>query len=124
MTKQEQIEKLTAVVQRVLTKNVSKNTPSWTYDLGATEIAKALVEEENVVVLPCKVGDSVWHIQYNLTIEEAVVDNVEVLCDGDTKIRVHFVNVQAGTTFYGSAMGKCYFTSKEAAKKALEKMKK
>lgn len=124
MTKGEQIEKLTAVVQRVLTKNVSKNTPSWTYDLGATEIAKALVEEENVVILPCKVGDSLWHIQYKWTIEEAVVDNVEVLCDGDTKIRVHFVKVQAGTTFYGNTMGRYYFTSKEAAQKALEELKK
>lgn len=82
------------------------------------------IEDGTLMFLPCKVGDSLWHIQYNLTIEEAVVDNVEVLCDGDTKIRVHFVNVQAGTTFYGSAMGKYYFTSKEAAQKALEKMKK
>lgn len=44
MTKGEQIEKLTAVVQRVLTKNVSKNNPSWVYDLGATEIAKTLYD--------------------------------------------------------------------------------
>lgn len=81
------------------------------------------IEDGKLKFLPCKVEDSLWHIQHNLTIEEAVVDNVEVLCDGDTKIRVHFVNAQAGTTFYGSAMGKYYFTSEEAAKKALEKMK-
>lgn len=82
------------------------------------------IENGMLMFLPYKVGDSLWHIQYNLTIEEAVVDNIEVLCDGDTKIRVHFVNVQAGTTFYGSAMGKYYFTSEEAAKKALEELKK
>lgn len=82
------------------------------------------IKNGTLVFLPCKVGDSLWHIQYNLTIEEAVVDNIEVLCDGDTKIRVHFVNEQAGTTFYGSAMGKYYFTSEEAAEKALEEMKK
>lgn len=88
-----------------------------------TELETA-IENGMLMFLPCKVGDSLWHIQYNLTIEEAVVDNIEVLCDGDTKIRVHFVNVQAGTTFYGSAMGKYYFTSEEAAKKALEGIKK
>lgn len=82
------------------------------------------IDNGTLVFLPCKVGESVWHIQHNLTIEEAVVDSVEVLCDGDTNIRVHFVNVQAGTTFYGSAMGKYYFTSEEAAKKALEELEK
>lgn len=44
MTKEEQIEKLTAVVQRVLTKKNGNLTPSWTYELGATEIAKALYD--------------------------------------------------------------------------------
>lgn len=60
MNKEEQIEKLTAVVQRVLTKNIGNLTPSWVYELGAKEIAEALVEEGNVVTLPCKVGDEFW----------------------------------------------------------------
>lgn len=97
---------------------------------GSTGVYRRLYDLENAIedgrlmFLPCKVGDSVWHIQYNLTIEEAVVDNVEVLCDGDTNIRVHFVNVQAGTTFRGNTMGMYYFASKEAAEKALEEVKK
>ena len=82
------------------------------------------IENGTLVFLPCKVGDTVWHIQHNLTIEEAVVDNVEWLCDGDTNIRVHFVNVQAGTTFRGNTMGRYYFTSKEVAEKALKELQK
>ena len=82
------------------------------------------IENGTLFFLPCKVGESVWHIQHNLTIEEAVVDNVEVLCDGDTNVRVHFVNVQAGTTFRGNTMGRYYFTTKEAAEKELKRLKK
>lgn len=62
MTQGEQIEKLTAVVQRVLTKKNGNLTPSWVYELGAKEIAEALVEEGNVVVLPCNIGDKFWWI--------------------------------------------------------------
>lgn len=82
------------------------------------------IEDGMLMFFPGKVGDSLWHIQHNLTIEEAVIDSIEVLRDGDTKIRVHFVNVQAGTTFYGNAIGRYYFTSKESAKKTLGEMKK
>lgn len=116
MTKQEQIEKLTAVVQRELTKNISNITPSWVYDLGATEIAKALVEEENVVVLPCNIGDKFWRISglnFASIIEEKVF-----------AIRVE----NSGFVIYGDdgtmwLLDEIYFT-REEAEKALEKMKK
>lgn len=77
MTKGEQIEKLTAIVQRALTKDFGKLTPSWVYDLGVKGIAKALVEEENVVVLPCNIGDKFWWI-YTSPIGEKKVQQEEV----------------------------------------------
>nr|DAH66836.1 MAG TPA: hypothetical protein [Caudoviricetes sp.] len=119
MTKEEQIEKLTVAVQRVLTKNISKNTPSWTYDLGATEIAKALVEEENVVVLPCKVGDKFWWLS-RLYDGSFVVKSEEVQVIEITEQGVFIIDMDGAEWCYFSDI---YFT-KEAAEKALEELKK
>lgn len=118
MTKGEQIEKLTAVVQRVLTKNISKNTPSWTYDLGATEIAKALVEEENVVVLPCKLDDKFWWISYKYSGEYEILEGkVEQITIDECGF--YIIDYDGA----GWDLNEIYFT-KEEAEKALEELEK
>lgn len=113
MIKQEQIEKLTAVVQRVLTKNIGNLSPSWVYELGAKEIAEALVEEGNVVVLPCKVGDEFWYV--NKIWNKACIEQVVEFEVGDYGI------VIVDTFGRLHSLERIYFT-KEAVGEAVEEI--
>lgn len=119
MTNKKQIEELAKAIVDIQLESLSQKcaTPS------ATETAKALIENKNVVVLPCKVGDILWRIDWfcpKMSIDEVVVDNIEFMRNDYVRIRVHAVYQQYGTCFCADVIGEDFFTSKEAAEKALK----
>ena len=119
MTNKEQIEKLAKIISDVRAEVLLNNGE----ELYSHEIAKALVEDKKVVVLPCKVGDILWRIDWfcpEMPIDEVVVDSIEFMRNDYVRIRVHAVYQQYGTCFCADAIGEDFFTSKEAAEKALK----
>ena len=86
------------------------------------------IENGTLVFLPCKIGDKVWFLNdYGRSprIEEYVVDSVEFLKGGGVRCGVHSKGEPMGLiSFSLNAIGDYLFTTKEAAEKALEEMKK
>lgn len=84
------------------------------------------IENGTLMFLPCKVGDKVWYLNkysYPRRIEEYVVDSIELLKGRWARCRVHSEVEPMGTSFSLNAIGDYIFTTEEAAKKALEEMK-
>lgn len=85
------------------------------------------IENGTLVFLPCKVGDKVWYLNeysYPRRIEEYVVDSIELLKGGWMRCTAHSEVEPMGTGFSLNAIGDYIFTTKEAAEKALEELKK
>lgn len=85
------------------------------------------IENGTLVFLPCRVGDIFWRIDWfnpPESIEEVVVDGIEFMRDDCIRIRVHSLHQQFETYFCPEAIGEDLFTSKKAAEKVLEKLKK
>lgn len=85
------------------------------------------IENGTLVFLPCKIGDKVWFLNdYGRSprIEEYVVDSVEFLKGGGVRCGVHSEVEPMGRGFSLNAIGDYIFTTKEAAEKALEELKK
>ena len=85
------------------------------------------IENGTLVFLPCKVGDTVYYLNEfsrPRRIEEYVVDSVKQLRGGWARCTVHSTTEPMGTSFSLNAIGDYIFTTKEAAKKALEELKK
>lgn len=85
------------------------------------------IENGTLVFLPCKVGDKVWYLNeysYPRRIEEYVVDSIELLKGGWMRCTAHSEVEPMGTGFSLNAIGDYIFTTEEAAKKALEELKK
>ncbi len=83
MTKGEQIEKLSAEIVIIQLESLCKNRRMPT----SVEIAEALLENESVVVLPCKVGDKYYRVNPSnfdgtLYVAEYDVDQIVVDHDG------------------------------------------
>ena len=84
-----------------------------------------MIENGTLVFLPCKVGDILWQIHgfYPAKpIEEVVVDSIEFMRNDYICIRVHAIYQQYGTSLCANDIGKDFFTTREAAEKALEKL--
>lgn len=85
------------------------------------------IENGTLMFLPCKVGDKVWYLNeysYPRRIEEYVVDSIELLKGGWMRCTAHSEVEPMGTGFSLNAIGDYIFTTKEAAEKALEELKK
>lgn len=77
--------------------------------------------EDRVIVLPCKVGDTVWFIRplkQKPKIEEAVVEKIGV------RKRGMYLKLSCNSMYEtaASSIGKSVFLSREEAEKALEEM--
>ena len=116
---------------------VSKDKLTGKYCRGvfeATACVEKLAEYENaeeegrLVVLPCKVGDTVWMVHQRLT---STVNNV-ISKMTVTELRGNRLNPiwfvidgeYGRTSFHPSEIGKTVFLTREEAEKALEEMKK
>lgn len=108
-------------------------TDNWGTSATLQKIAERLhslermIKDGTLVFLPCKVGDKVWFLNdYGRSprIEEYVVDSVELLKGGWARCRVHSEVEPMGRGFSLNAVGDYLFTTKEAAEKALEELKK
>lgn len=85
-------------------------------------------EEGRLVVLPCKVGDTVWMVHQRLT---STVNNV-ISKMTVTELRGNRLNPiwfvidgeYGRTSFHPSEIGKTVFLTREEAEKALEEMEK
>ena len=115
MTKQEQIEKLTKEIRQVQTENLSQAT---SVHACAPQIAEALLENEMIVVLPCRVGDKFYRLRrsnFNGTwyVAEYDVDQIVVDWNG--------VCVWDNYEQLPWKTDEVYFSEKEA-QKALEAM--
>lgn len=117
MTKQEQIEKLTEAIREVQMENFRQSRSTYT---GAEQIAKALIENEMIVVLPCRVGDKFYRLK------QSDFDGTWYVLEYDVdRIVVDWNGVCVWDAYYKIPwrIDEVYF-SEEKAQKALEKMKK
>lgn len=93
--------------------------------LGATfDHLRSLVEAEQngrLLVLPCKVGDTVYILPLGLGIEGDFITEAEVLSisSNDAMFRVKYKSGQLDR-YTWSAIGKTVFLTREAAEQALE----
>lgn len=80
------------------------------------ELAKAKTEGR-LVVLPCKVGDTIWKIKAVFSyFSKPMEDRVERIIISSNEI---LVCCTSGTKFSVNSIGKTVFLTKEAAEKAL-----
>lgn len=113
MTEQEQIEKLSAEIVIIQLESLCKNRRIPT----CVEIAEALLKNESVVVLPCKVGDKFWWI-YTSPIGEKKVQQekvyaISIMKDGRFLLRTF--------DYCSWELSEVYF-SEEEAEEALKRM--
>lgn len=84
------------------------------------ELAEA-DKEGHVVVLPCKVGDTVY-VSYGEGYRPCIIDRIHVLANNDTQIRARHL-VTETLWISASAFGKTVFLTREEAEKALKETK-
>ena len=93
---------------------------------------KALEEQGKLLKLPCKAGDTVWHISEKaekrgrkrtavLFVDEGIVDNITLGCAMTPQITV-CSNENTWDTFGCGDIGKTVFPTKEEAEAALKEM--
>lgn len=91
------------------------------YDRNIEHIADHLLAN-GVIVPPCKVGDTVYHVYKGNTIVNALVEDWKKEAFGDWLFRACFsVNGSFVTLLFGdNNIGKTVFLTREEAEKALE----
>ena len=87
---------------------------------------EAAEEEGRLVVLPCKVGDTVWMVHQRLTstVNNVVSEMTVTELRGNRLNPIWFVidGEYGRTSFHPSGIGKTFFFTREEAEKALKEM--
>ena len=126
----ELLERLAAYEDTRLTPELVRETAElaiWVHDNGIEKIKKWIKADKDgrVVVLPCKVGDTVWANLDGMRHPRKCV--IEFANIGSHVTTIVFSTVDGLREQYGvnpSSFGKTVFLTREEAEKALEAMKK
>lgn len=94
------------------------------YDLDRLEELVEADREGRCVVLPCKIGDTVYDIQMEKITEKTIISIPFLLSKSVNHLCLHAINNRdALTTIDTENLGKTVFLTREEAEAALEKMK-
>ena len=93
------------------------------YDLGRLKELLQADREGRCVVLPCKIGDTVYDIQMGKITEKTIISIPFLLSKSVNHLCLHAINNRdALTTIETENLGKTVFLSREEAEDALERM--
>ena len=93
------------------------------YDLGRLKELLQADREGRCVVLPCKIGDTVYDIQMGKITEKTIISIPFLLSKSVNHLCLHAINNRdALTTIETENLGKTVFLSREEAEAALERM--
>lgn len=94
------------------------------YDLDRLKELVEADREGRCVVLPCKIGDTIYDIQMKKITEKTIISIPFLLSKSVNHLCLHAINNRdALTTIDTENLGKTVFLTREEAEAALEKMK-
>lgn len=94
------------------------------YDLDRLKELVEADREGRCVVLPCKIGDTIYDIQMGKITEKTIISIPFLLSKSVNHLCLHAINIRnAITTIDTENLGKTVFLTREEAEDALEKMK-
>ena len=94
------------------------------YDLDRLKELAEADREGRCVVLPCKIGDTVYEIQMEKITEKTIISIPFLLSKSVNHLCLHAINNRdALTTIDTENLGKTVFLTREEAEAALKKMK-
>lgn len=94
------------------------------YDLDRLKELVEADREGRCVVLPCKIGDTVYDIQMGKITEKTIISIPFLLSKSVNHLCLQAINIRnALTTIDTKDLGKTVFLTREEAETALEKMK-
>lgn len=93
------------------------------YDLDRLKELVEADREGRCVVLPCKIGDTIYDIQMGKITEKTIISIPFLLSKSVNHLCLHAINIRnAITTIDTENLGKTVFLAREEAEAALERM--